>query len=149
MHFIAGDGLLTIKTRAVYSYHPIAGDGLLTSKTRAVSSYHPFALYGLLTRKTRAVYSYHPIAGDGLLNSKPEQCLYASHCWWWFPNQQNQCTVGAQSIARAQSIAPRHSTYVIKPKKPKFRNFLFGKTKKEDFARRVFKKNSVFSHLKL
>jgi hypothetical protein len=29
-------------------------------------------------------------------------------------------TVGAQSIARAQSKAPRHSTYVIMPKKPKF-----------------------------
>jgi hypothetical protein len=59
-------------------------------------------------------------------------------------------TVGAQSIARAQSIAPRHSTYVIMPKKPKFRKFLFGKIKKEDFARRFFKKkNSVFSRLKV
>ena len=58
-------------------------------------------------------------------------------------------TVGAQSIARAQSIAPRHSTYVIMPKKPKFRKFLFGKIKKEEFARRFFKKNSVFSRLKL
>ena len=58
-------------------------------------------------------------------------------------------TVGAQSIARAQSIAPRHSTYVIMPKKPKFRKFLFGKIKKDEFARRFFKKNSVFSHLKL
>ena len=53
-------------------------------------------------------------------------------------------TVGAQSIARAQSIAPRHSTYVILPKKPKFRKFLFGKTKKEEFARRFFKKTVYF-----
>ena len=51
-------------------------------------------------------------------------------------------TVGAQSIAR------RHSTYVIMPK-PKFRKFLFGKIKKEEFARRFFKKNSVFSRFKL
>jgi len=35
------------------------------------------------------------------------------------------------------------------PKKPKFRKFLFGKIKKEEFARRFFKKNSVFSPLKL
>ena len=53
-------------------------------------------------------------------------------------------TVGAQSIARAQSIAPRNSTYVIMPKKPKFRKFLFGKTKKEEFARRFFKKTVYF-----
>ena len=57
--------------------------------------------------------------------------------------------MGAQSIARVQSIARRHSTYVIMPKKPKFRKFLFGKIKKEEFARRFFKKNSVFSRLKL
>ncbi len=57
--------------------------------------------------------------------------------------------MGAQSIARAQSIASRHSTYVIMPKKPKFRKFLFGKIKKEEFTRRFFKKNSVFSRLKL
>ncbi len=62
---------------------------------------------------------------------------------------QSTYTVGAQSITRAQSIAPRHSTYVITPKKPKFRKFLFGKTKKEEFARRFFKKTSVFSGLKL
>ncbi len=47
-------------------------------------------------------------------------------------------TVGAQSIAR------RHSTYVIMPKKPKFRKFLFGKIKKEEFARRFFKKKCIF-----
>jgi hypothetical protein len=40
-------------------------------------------------------------------------------------------TVGAQSIARAQSIAPRHTTYVITAKKLQFREFLFGKIKKE------------------
>ncbi len=65
------------------------------------------------------------------------------------PPHLGSYTVGTQSIARAQSIAPRHSTYVITPKKPKFRKFLFGKTKKEDFARRFFKKTSVFSRLKL
>jgi hypothetical protein len=57
-------------------------------------------------------------------------------------------TVGAQSIARAQSIAPRHTTYVIIAKKLKFREFLFGKIKKEEFARRIFKKKSVFLPLK-
>ena len=67
-----------------------------------------------------------------------------------FLNLSIRHTVGAQSIARAQSIAPRHSTYVIMPKKPKFRKFLFGKNKKEEFARRFFKKKiSVFSPLKL
>jgi len=34
-------------------------------------------------------------------------------------------------------------------KKPIFREFLFGKIKKEEFARRVFKKKSVFLPLKL
>jgi hypothetical protein len=59
--------------------------------------------------------------------------------------------VGAQSIARAQSIKRRHTTYwyVIIEKKPKFREFLFGKIKKEEFARRIFKKKSVFLPLKL
>jgi len=57
-------------------------------------------------------------------------------------------TVGAQSIARAQSIAPRHTTYVIIAKKLQFREFLFGKIKKEEFARRIFKKKSVFLPLK-
>ncbi len=54
-----------------------------------------------------------------------------------------------RGTVRTQSKAPRHSTYVIMPKKPKFRKFLFGKTKKEEFARIFFKKNSVFSRLKL
>ena len=58
-------------------------------------------------------------------------------------------TVGAQSIARAQSIAPRHSTYVIMPKKPKFRKFLFGKIKKEEFARRFFKKKQCIFAFKI
>jgi hypothetical protein len=53
-------------------------------------------------------------------------------------------TVGAQSITCAQSIALRHSTYVIMPKKPTFRKFLFGKIKKEEFARRFFKKTVYF-----
>ncbi len=57
-------------------------------------------------------------------------------------------TVGAQSIARAQSIAPRHTTYVIIAKKLQFREFLFEKIKKEEFARRIFKKKSVFLPLK-
>ncbi len=56
--------------------------------------------------------------------------------------------MGAQSIARAQSIAPRHTTYVINAKKLQFREFLFGKIKKEEFARRIFKKKSVFLPLK-
>ncbi len=56
-------------------------------------------------------------------------------------------TVGAESIARAQSIARRHTTYVIIAKKLKFREFLFGKIKKEELARRIFKK-SVFLPLK-
>jgi hypothetical protein len=34
--------------------------------------------------------------------------------------------------------------YVIMPKKPKFREFLFGKIKKEEFARRFFKKPVYF-----
>ena len=51
--------------------------------------------------------------------------------------------------ARAQSIACLHSTYVITPKKHKFRTKFFGKIKKEEFASRFFKKNSVFSRLKL
>jgi hypothetical protein len=63
--------------------------------------------------------------------------------------QFKRLTVGAQSIARAQSIAPRHSTYVIMPKKPKFRKFLFGKTKKEEFARRFFKKKQCIFALKI
>jgi hypothetical protein len=58
-------------------------------------------------------------------------------------------TVGAQSIACAQSIARRPSTYVIMAKKCKFRKYLFGNIKKEEFARRFFKKNSVISRLKL
>ena len=49
----------------------------------------------------------------------------------------------------AQSIAPRHSTYVIMPKKPKFRKFLFGKTKKEEFARRFFKKKQCIFAFKI
>jgi len=58
-------------------------------------------------------------------------------------------TVGAQSITRAQSIARRHSTFVLIPKRPKFRKKFFGNIKKEEFARRFFKKNRVFSRLKL
>ncbi len=58
--------------------------------------------------------------------------------------ESNTRTVGAQSIARAQSIAHWHSTYVILPKKPKFRKFLFGKIKKEEVARRFFKKTVYF-----
>jgi hypothetical protein len=50
--------------------------------------------------------------------------------------------VGAQSIAR------RHTTYVIIAKKLKFGDFLFGNIKKEEFARRIFKKKSVFLPLK-
>jgi hypothetical protein len=50
--------------------------------------------------------------------------------------------VGAQSIAR------RHTTYVIMPKKPTLREFFFGKIKKEQFERRIFKKKSAFSPLK-
>jgi hypothetical protein len=46
--------------------------------------------------------------------------------------------VGAKSIVCAYSIAPRHSTYVIMPKKHKFRKNFIGKIKKEEFARRFF-----------
>ncbi len=53
---------------------------------------------------------------------------------------QNICTVGAQSIAHAQSIARRHTTYVIMQKKITFREFFFGKLKKEQFERRIFQK---------
>jgi hypothetical protein len=52
-------------------------------------------------------------------------------------------TVGAQSIAR------RHTTYVIMPKIPKFREFLFGKIKKEEFARRIFKKKECIFAFKI
>jgi hypothetical protein len=45
-------------------------------------------------------------------------------------------TVGAQSTC----IARQHTTYVIIAKKPKFREFLFRKIKKEEFARRILKK---------
>jgi hypothetical protein len=31
------------------------------------------------------------------------------------------------------------------PKKPKFREFLFGNIKKEEFARRIFKKECIFA----
>ena len=41
-------------------------------------------------------------------------------------------------------IARRHSTYVIIPKRPKFRKKIFGKIKKEEFARRFFKKTVYF-----
>jgi hypothetical protein len=58
-------------------------------------------------------------------------------------------TVGAQSIAHAQSIARRHTTYVIMQKKLTFREFFFGKIKKEQFERRIFKRKSAFSPLKL
>ncbi len=54
--------------------------------------------------------------------------------------KDGRSTVGAQSIACAQSIARRPSTYVIMAKKCKFRKFLFGNIKKEEFARRFLKK---------
>ncbi len=60
------------------------------------------------------------------------------------PENVRYTTVGAQSIARAQSIAPRHSTYVIIPKRPKFRKKNLEKIKKEEFARRFFKKTVYF-----
>jgi hypothetical protein len=57
-------------------------------------------------------------------------------------------TVGAQSIACAQSIARRHTTYVIIAKKLKFGDLFLGYIKKEEFERRIFKKKSVFLPLK-
>jgi hypothetical protein len=51
--------------------------------------------------------------------------------------------VGAQSIAR------RHSTYVIIPKRPKFRKKFFGKIRKEEFARRFFKKKQCIFAFKI
>ncbi len=57
--------------------------------------------------------------------------------------------MGAQSIAHAQSIARRHTTYVIVQKKPTFQEFFFGKIKKEEFARGILRKKSVFLLLKL
>ncbi len=64
-------------------------------------------------------------------------------CW------NSQITVGAQSITHAQSIARRHTTYVIMPKKPTFREFFLGKIQKQEFARRILGKKSVFLPLKL
>jgi hypothetical protein len=82
----------------------------------------------------------------------PKQSRFSVYCGFLFDcksaTHYYPCTVGAQSIARAQSIAPRHTTYVINAKKLKFREFLFGKIKKEEFARSIFKKKSVFLPLK-
>ncbi len=52
-------------------------------------------------------------------------------------------TVGAQSIAR------RHSTYVIIPKRPKFRKKILEKLRRRSLQADSLKKNSVFSRLKL
>ena len=53
-------------------------------------------------------------------------------------------TVGAQSIARSKYSAPAfHLCY--NAKKNKIRNFLFGKIKKEEFARRFLKKQCIFA----
>ena len=46
-------------------------------------------------------------------------------------------------------LSKRHSTYVITPKKPKFQKFLFGKIKKEEFARRFFKKKQCIFAFKI
>jgi hypothetical protein len=73
MHPIAGDGLLTIKTRAVYSYHPTAGDYLLTRETRAVSICIPLLVMVYKPANQSSVHM-HPIVGDGLLTKKSEQC---------------------------------------------------------------------------
>jgi hypothetical protein len=56
--------------------------------------------------------------------------------------------VGAQSIMHAQSIARWHTTYVVMQKNLLLENF-FGKIKKEQFERRIFKKKGAFSPLKL
>jgi hypothetical protein len=55
---------------------------------------------------------------------------------------------GRTKYSARTKYSGRHSTYVIIPKRPKFRKKFFGKIKKEEFARRFFKKNSVFSRLK-
>ncbi len=52
-------------------------------------------------------------------------------------------TVGAQSIAR------RHSTYVIIPKRPKFRKKFLERLKKEEFERRFFKKKQCIFAFKI
>ncbi len=57
--------------------------------------------------------------------------------------------MGAQSLARAQSMARRHSTYVIIPKRPKFQKKNFGKIKKEEFASRFFKKKQCIFAFKI
>ncbi len=53
--------------------------------------------------------------------------------------------MGAQTIARALSIARRHSTYVTIQKRPKFGKKFFGKIKKEEIASRFFKKKCIFA----
>jgi hypothetical protein len=54
------------------------------------------------------------------------------------------CIVFLLREAHAQSIARRHTTYVIMQKNLHFQNF-FGKIKKEEFARRILKKKCIFA----
>ncbi len=53
-------------------------------------------------------------------------------------------TVGAQSIARAQSIAPRHSTYVIMPKNLNFENFCLERLRRRSLQADSLKKTVYF-----
>jgi hypothetical protein len=85
----------------------------------------------------------HPPRGEDTLAGWRGGGVGGGSIFWKTQDTALYSTVGAKNIAR------RHSTYVIMPKKPKFQTFLFGKIKKEEFARRFFEKNSVFSSLKL
>jgi hypothetical protein len=56
--------------------------------------------------------------------------------------------VGAQSIARAQSIAHRHTTYVIIAKKFNFENFCLERLRRRNLQGGSLKKKSVIFPLK-
>jgi hypothetical protein len=53
-------------------------------------------------------------------------------------------TVGAQSIARAQSIAPRHTTYVIIAKKFNLKNFCLERLRRRNLQGGSLKKRVYF-----
>jgi hypothetical protein len=61
----------------------------------------------------------------------------------------HKIAVHVRAVVRAQSIARQHTTYVIIAKKLKFRELLFGKIKKEEFARRIFKKKECIFSFKM
>ncbi len=54
-------------------------------------------------------------------------------------------TVGAQSLARAQSIARRHNTYVIMQKNLNFENFCLERLRRRNLQGGSLKKECIFA----